>query len=163
MDVLTKGTPVRLDQVPNGHCFAFEAGNEIAIGIKIAYSQSPNSRVLVLTRAAAQPPSLLGRQETPTIVYQLSAMAVVTSTAPRRLRNGVANPPAGQVMQFENDVYIGFHDEHDDPSAVSLKTGLINPNPINGPAAVFDTWQITFNGGGEPEIVFDYKPAPRPA
>jgi hypothetical protein len=164
MDVLTKGTPVRLDQVPNGKCFAFETGNQIAIGIKIAYPQSPNSRVLVLTRAVGQPPSLQGRQEPkPTIVYQQPAMAFVTSTTPGHLRNGVANPRPGQVMQFEEEVYIGFLDEHNDPSSVSLKTGLINPNHIDGPTAIFDTWQVAFNGGGEPEIVFSYKPAPQRA
>jgi hypothetical protein len=47
-------------------------------------------------------------------------------------------------------------DEYNDPSSVSLKTGLINPNPINGPAAVFETWQIVFRGIGEPETIFVY-------
>jgi hypothetical protein len=143
--------------VPNGQCFAFESGNQIAIGIKIAYPQSPDSRVLVLTRGAGHPPGLQGRQEArPTIVYKQPAMAVITGATPSRLRNGVANPQPGHVMQFENDVYIGFLDEHDDSSSVSLKTGLIDPNPINGPAAVFEAWQIAFPGSGEPEIVFDY-------
>lgn len=160
MDVLTKGSPARLDDVPNGHCFAFETGNQMLIGVKIAYPQSADSRILVLTRGPGQPPSLQGRQEArPTIVYMQPAMAVVTGTAPGRLRNGVANPQPGHVMQFEDDVYLGFVDERDDPSSVSLKTGLINPNTINGSAAVFETWQIALQGGGEPETVFVYGPA----
>lgn len=158
MDVLSKGTPVRLDEVLNGQCFAFESGNQIAIGIKIAYPQSSNSRVLVLTHGAGQPPALQGRQETrPTIVYKLPTTAIVTGASPGRLRNGVSNPQPGQVMQFEDDVYIGFADEHDDPSSVSLKTGLINPNPINGPVAVFETWDIAIRGEGEPETVYAYR------
>lgn len=160
MEVLTKGTPARLDDVANGHCFAFEASNQTAIGIKIAYPQSHDSRVLVLNRGAGQPPSLLNRQMAePTTVYRLPAMTVVTGAAPGRLRNRVGNPQPGHVMQFEDDTYIGFLDEHDDPSAVSLKTGLINPNPIDGPAAVFETWQIVLHSSGEPETVFVYEPA----
>lgn len=160
MDVLTKGTPNRLDDVRNGECFAFETGNQIAIGIKIAYPNSQDSRVLVMTREAGRPPSLQGRQEAkPTMVYKQPAMTVVTGTTPSRLRNGIANPQPGHVMQFADDIYIGFVDEHNDPSSVSLKTGLINPNSIDGPAAVFETWQIAFHGDGEPETVFSYKPA----
>jgi hypothetical protein len=157
MDVTAKGIPSRLDDVPNGECFAFEASNQIAIGIKIAYPTLLESRILVLTRGVGQPPALQDRREArPTVVYKQPTLGVVTGTAPNRLRNGVANPKPGQIIQFEGDVYIGFVDEHDDPSAVSLKTGLINSNPINGPAAIFETWQITLAGDGEPEIVFDY-------
>jgi hypothetical protein len=160
MDVLAKGIPARLDDLPNGECFAFECGNVIVIGIKIAYSESPNNRVLVLTRGAGHPPGLQSRQEAkPTIIYKQPAMVVMTGATPSRLRNGIRNPQPGHVMQFENDVYIGFLDEHNDPSSVSLKTGLINPNPINGPAAIFEAWQIAFPGSGEPEIVFDYPSA----
>lgn len=54
-------------------------------------------------------------------------------------------------------VYIGFLDEHDGPSFVSLWSGLINPSRIDGPTAVFETWQIVFRGSSEPETVFEYK------
>jgi hypothetical protein len=157
MDILTKGTPARLEDVPTGQCFAFEAGNQIAIGIKIAYPNSPDSRVFVLTPAGGQPPAVHGPR--PTIVYEQPLMAVVIGAEPSRLRNGVGNPQPGHVMQFGGDVYIGFLDEHNDPSAISLKTGLINPNRIDGPAAVFETWEIVLRGDGEPETVFTYKPA----
>ena len=161
MNVFTKGTPARLADVPNGECFAFDIGNQIAFGIKIAYPQSQDSRVLVLTRGGGQPPSLLGRQEAPPrIVYKLPAMAVVTGTAPNQLRDGVGNPRPGNVMVIGDEVFVGFLDEHNDPSSASLKTGLIDPNPLNGAAAVFETWKIEFHGGGEPEPVFAYNPTP---
>ena len=159
MDINAKGIPARLDDVPNGECFSFEAGNQVAIGNKISYPTLLESRILILTRGAGQPPALQGRREArPTVVYKQPTLGVVTGMAPNRLRNGVANPKPGQIIQFEDDVYIGFVDEHDDPSAVSLKTGLINSNPINGPAAVFETWQIAFHGAGEPQTLFDYTP-----
>jgi hypothetical protein len=157
MNILTKGTPARLDDIPNGQSFTFETGNNIAIGIKIAYPQSPNSCVLVLTRKDGQPPKLQDRHEAPpTIIYSQPTMVVVTGAAPSKLRNGVRNPQPGHLMQFGDDTYIGFVDEHNDPSSASLKTGLINPNPINGPVAIFEAWQIALHSSGESEIVFDY-------
>lgn len=157
MKILTKGTPTRLDDIPNGQPFTFETGNDVGIGIKIAYPQSPDSRVLALTRKDGQPPALQDRNETrPTIVYSQPTMVVVTGAAPSKLRNGVRNPQPGHVMQFGDDIYIGFVDEHNDPSSASLETGLINPNPINGPVAIFEAWQIAIHSGGESEIVFGY-------
>jgi len=160
MDVLTKGSPDLLDNLQNGECFSFESGDRIAIGIKIAYREAPNSRVLILARDPGRPPTLQSRREAvPTIVYKQPALAVATGTTPSRLRNGVGNPQLGHIMQFEQDVYVGFADEHEDPSSVSLKTGLINPNPISGPAAVFENWQIVLQGGIIPETVYVYAPA----
>jgi hypothetical protein len=101
MEVLTKGTPSRLEDVPNGKCFAFEAGDHTAVGIKIAYPQSPQSQILVLTPAHGQPPALQSKQEAkPTIVYLQPAMTILTGIRPSRLRDGVGNPQPGRIMQF---------------------------------------------------------------
>lgn len=158
MDVITKGIPARLDDLQNGQPFAFEARTRTAIGIKVAYPQSQDSRVMILTPEAGQQPRLLGRQDVrPTIVYNQHKLAVVTGFLPGRLRNGVLNPQTGHIMQFNDNAYLGFLDEHDDPSSVSLKTGLI-AGPIDGPAAVFDTWDIVYRGENGPELVFRYPP-----
>ena len=157
MDVLTKGTPARWADLPNGHPFCFEIENQIAVGLKIAYPQSPNSRTLVLARGDGAPPSLQGiREVRPAIVYRLPSLAIVPGAKPDRLRDGVGNPRAGQLMQLENEFYVGFLDEHADPSSVSMTTGLINPNRLDGPTAVFDSWKITLLDAGEPLILFNY-------
>ncbi|AXK80762.1 hypothetical protein DW352_09720 [Pseudolabrys taiwanensis] len=160
MEIFSKGMPARLTDVPNGQCFAFMAADNLAIAIKIAYPQSPDSRILILTSTAGQPPALQSsRQATPSIVYKQPGMTIFTGAAPNRLRNGIGTPQPGHVMQFDDDVYLGFLDEHIDPSAVSLKTGLINPNTLNGPAAVFETWQIGFDDDEKFDPVFTYQPA----
>jgi hypothetical protein len=157
MDVLTNGTPARWADLPNGHCFGFEIENQTTVGLKIAYPESPNSRTLVLARRDGAPPSLQGvREARPAIVYRLPTLAIVPGPKPDRLRDGIGNPRAGQVMQFENEVYVGFLDEHADPTLVSLKTGLINPNRIAGPVAVFDNWKIIVLGADEPLTLFSY-------
>lgn len=162
MDILSKGMPARLTDVPNGHCFAFIAADNLAIAMKIAYPQSPDSRILILTSTAGQLPALQsGRQATPSIVYKQPSITILTGPAPDSLRNGIANPQPGHVMQFDDDVYLGFLDEHTDKSAVSLRTGLIYPNRLDGPAAVFETWQIGFDDGGKFETVFTYQPTIR--
>jgi hypothetical protein len=35
MDVHSTGTPVRLNDLKNGECFSFEAGDQTLIGVKI--------------------------------------------------------------------------------------------------------------------------------
>jgi hypothetical protein len=63
MKVSVQGTPTRADEIQAGECFAFEAGNEIAVGLAISYAESAQVSILVLNRPNGQPPSLYSQRE----------------------------------------------------------------------------------------------------
>ena len=160
MEFATTGVPASLDQVSIGECFVFEAKNGLALEIVIAYPTSQQGFVLALIRPDRQLPSALRpKAPEPAIVFK-QALKLVTGVAPDQIRNGSGSPKAGRVIVTPDNVYVGFIDPEGDPSFVSIKTGRIFVHPINGPVAVFETWQVVIDGDDGPETVFNFKPAP---
>jgi hypothetical protein len=158
MEFVTTGEPTRLEQVNVGECFTFETGSGRSIGIMVAYPQSPLTSVLVL-RGGEGVPSVLGQREPkPAIVFK-QALRILTGTVPDQIRNGMANPKPGQVIVTPEDQYLGFLEHHGDPIVVSIKTGRIFAQPINGPVAVFDAWRVAIDGAEGSGAIFNFGPA----
>lgn len=160
MQVMTQGAPVRAGEVKVGECFTFEIGNNIAIGILIAYPESVHASILVLNRASGQPPSLLDPKVAPPTVVFKQPFHVVTSLFPVCLRTTLGGSTPGDLYVTPDDQFIGFVDHQGDRSLVSLKTGHIFPRPLNCPIAIFDNWHVAIAGSDDSQIIFDFKPAP---